>query len=111
MEAVWRRGEASVREVLDELNGASEKNRAYTTVMTIMVRLEEKGLLTRERQGKRDVYRPVMDRAEYQDARAEAEVDALLTEYGDAALVRFAEKVDALDAGRLRELRRMARRE
>ncbi len=37
MEQVWQRGEATVREVLEALN-AGRKQRAYTTVMTIMAR-------------------------------------------------------------------------
>lgn len=110
MESVWKQDEASVREVLEELNRGL-KQRAYTTVMTIMLRLEEKGLLARRREGKRDVYSPVLSREEYMNARAEAEVDALVAEFGDAALVRFAERVDGLDAERLRKLRRLAGRD
>ena len=110
MEEVWRQGEATVRDVLTALNRGS-RERAYTTVMTIMSRLDDKGLLTRKRQGKSDLYRPVMSREAYMDARAEAEVGALVDEFGDVALAHFAEQVDRLDAKRLRELRKLAGRE
>jgi predicted transcriptional regulator len=110
MEEVWRQGEATVRDVLTELN-RGPRQRAYTTVMTIMARLDTKGLLSRKRRGKTDVYRPVMSREEYADLRAEAEVEALIAEFGDVALAHFAQQVDKLDAKRLRELRRLARRE
>lgn len=110
MEEVWRRGEATVRDVLAELN-RGPKQRAYTTVMTIMARLDTKGLLTRERRGKKDVYSPVMDREDYLDARAQAEVEAMVAEFGDVALAHFAEQVQNLDAKRLRELRKLARRD
>ena len=70
--------EASVREVMDALNRAAPKPRAYTTYMTILGRLHGKGLLTRRREGKTDVYRPVHTRAEYADLRAQAEVAALV---------------------------------
>jgi len=109
MEQVWRQGEATVRDVLTALNSGS-RERAYTTVMTIMSRLDDKGLLTRERQGKSDLYRPVMSREAYVDARAEAEVGALVDEFGDVALAHFAEQVGRLDAKRLRELRKLAGR-
>jgi predicted transcriptional regulator len=47
MEALWQRGPASVREIIARLPG---KNRlAYTTVQTIVVRLEAKGALRRDR--------------------------------------------------------------
>jgi predicted transcriptional regulator len=107
MEEVWRRGEASVREVLDKLNRGSKK-RAYTTVMTILNRLDEKGLLKRRREGRRDIYIPMMTRERYLDARAEAEVGALVSEFGDVALSHFAQQVDQLDPEQLKKLRRLA---
>jgi predicted transcriptional regulator len=108
MDEVWRQGQATVRDVLTALN-RGRKERAYTTVMTIMSRLHEKGLLARERRGKSDLYRPIMSRDEYLDARAQAEVRALIDEFGDVALAHFARQVDKLDVGRLRELRKLAR--
>lgn len=107
MEEMWRRGTATVREVLGSLN-RGRKQRAYTTVMTIMQRLFRKGLLTRERRGRTDVYATVMSRDEYREARAQAEVEAVVSEFGDLALVHFSEQMAALDPKRLRALRRMA---
>ncbi len=109
MEVVWAQELATVREVLEALN-EGPKQRAYTTVMTIMARLDTKGVLTRERQGKTDIYKPVMTREEYLDARAQAEVEALIHEFGDVALAHFAEQVDKLDAERLDALRKLAER-
>lgn len=110
MEEMWRQGEATVRDVMVALNKGTKK-RAYTTVMTIMARLATKGVLTRERQGKTDIYKPVLSRSEYLDARARAEVDALVEEFGDVALVHFAKQVGGLDKKRLSELRKFAERD
>ncbi|MBA2240066.1 MAG: BlaI/MecI/CopY family transcriptional regulator [Solirubrobacterales bacterium] len=110
MEEVWSQGQATVREVLSALNDG-EKVRAYTTVMTIMTRLEAKGLLTRERRGKTDIYKPVMSREQYLSARAESEVEALVSEFGDIALAQFAERVGKLDTRRLDALRKLAARD
>ena len=107
MDEMWKRGQATVREVLEALN-QGPKQRAYTTVMTIMSRLARKGLLTRVRSGKTDVYSPLVTRDEYADARAGAEVEALVEEFGDVALVHFARRVCALDPARREELRRLA---
>lgn len=109
MEQLWRQGEATVRSVLEALNAAAEKARAYTTVMTVMANLDRKGLLTRRREGKTDIYRPVMSRQEYLDARARAEAGALVGRYGEAALMAFAREMDRLDPERRGELRRLAR--
>lgn len=107
MHEVWRRGSATVREVLEQLN-RGPKLRAYTTVMTIMTRLARKGMLKRVRAGKMDVYSPVLSREEYAHARAGAEVEALVAEFGDVALSHFARQVEQLDPERLAQLRGLA---
>jgi predicted transcriptional regulator len=109
MDAVWKLEEASVRDVMDALNRAGSKPRAYTTYMTILSRLHGKGLLTRRREGKTDIYTPVHTREEYADMRAEAEVAALVETFGDVALSHFARQVADLDPERRKALERLAR--
>jgi predicted transcriptional regulator len=108
MDEVWRRDELTVREVLEALN-AGRKQRAYTTIMTIMSRLHEKGLLDRRRSGKTDVYRAVMGREEYLDVRAKREVDELVADYGELALAHFARQLQTLDPKRREQLRKLAK--
>lgn len=110
MEEVWRQDESTVRDVLQALNAANSKERAYTTVMTIMRRLDEKELLERRRVGKTDIYRPRMSREEYLEARADADVSAIVEQYGEQALVHFARQIDKLDPARRQRLRRLSRR-
>jgi predicted transcriptional regulator len=110
MDEVWRQGSGTVREVMRALNERSDKERAYTTIMTILARLERKGVLEREKDGRGFVYRPRASREEYLEARAHAEVEALVEEFGDAALVNFARAMAKLDAARRERLRRLARR-
>ncbi|HEY3946251.1 MAG TPA: BlaI/MecI/CopY family transcriptional regulator [Solirubrobacteraceae bacterium] len=109
MEVVWERGEASVREVMDALNGATPKERAYTTVMTIMARLGAKGMLQRRREGKTDFYRATHARDQYRDIRARAELESVVDEYGEVALAHIARQMAALDPRRRRALQRIAR--
>ena len=110
MEQVWERGEATVREVLDGLNaGRPEAPRAYTTVLTIMQRLEAKGMVERSRRADRtDVYRPVLAREQYLGRRIDAEVSRLVEDFGELALMQFARRVDELDAERREALRRLS---
>lgn len=111
MAVVWDRGESSVREVMDVLNGRTEKPRAYTTYMTILVRLHDKGVVQRRREGKTDHYRAVHSREAYADLRAGAEVDALVESFGDVALSHFAAQLAELDPERRAALERLARGE
>jgi predicted transcriptional regulator len=109
MDVMWELERATVREVMEACNSAAERPRAYTTYMTIMARLDKKGLLRRKREGKTDVYWPRFDREQYRQLRAEADVDRLLAEFGDAALVQFARAIDRVEPSRARALRRLAR--
>jgi predicted transcriptional regulator len=108
MDEVWARGQATVRQVLDAINERSSKVRAYTTVMTTMRRLDRKGLLVRERQGKTDIYSPTLTRDAYRQLRARTQVGALVDEYGDVALVHFARQMATLDPHRREQLQRLA---
>jgi len=109
LESVWNLGEASVRAVMDELNKTAAAPRAYTTYMTTLSRLHAKGLLERTREGKTDLYRAVHGREEYEDLRAQAEVTALVDQFGDVALGHFARQMAQLDPERRSALERLAR--
>ena len=58
----WNRP-ATVREVLEDL--LRERELAYTTVMTVMDKLFQKGLLRREQDGRAFRYEPVSSREAY----------------------------------------------
>ena len=63
MDVVWRLGDATVRDVHDDL--AARRDIAYTTVMTTMARLASKSLLTRDTGGLAHRYRPAVSRDTY----------------------------------------------
>lgn len=107
MDVVWEAGETTVREVMGTLNTTSGRERAYTTVMTVMGNLRRKGLLTCRRQGRTDVYSSLLGCEAYTDARARVEVGALVSQYGDVALAHFAREVAGLDDARRRQLREL----
>jgi predicted transcriptional regulator len=108
MHELWARSEATVRDVQEALNARGGKVRAYTTVLTVMTRLDGKGLLVRRRAGRLDVYAPAMSRDAYLQARAESQVQALVEDFGDLALAHFARHIGELDPERLQKLRRLA---
>lgn len=108
MEQLWRLGEATGREVLVGVNAAASRDRAYTTVMTVLGRLQSKGFVAGRRAGRSDVYRPLLKREDWLRERAAIDVSRLLADYGDAALVQFARQLDGLDAQQRDRLRRLA---
>jgi predicted transcriptional regulator len=60
MKVVWDRGAATVKEVCDVIS--QRKATAYTTVLTLMGILEDKGALTHVRAGRAYIYRPLLSR-------------------------------------------------
>lgn len=104
MRALWRTGEGSVdavREVLpDEYRGA------YTTVQTVLNRLADRTLLSRERRGKMIVYRPVISEAEYLSRSIHR---TLASASSDARQEALAELIGGLEQDELSEIRRIAR--
>jgi predicted transcriptional regulator len=107
MEEIWTRPLCSVREIMEAVNARATKPRAYTTYMTIMSRLDGKGLLERTREGKTDFYRSIYTRAQYADLRAQTEVDSLVEQFGEVALGHFARQMARMDPQRRRALKRL----
>lgn len=56
LKLVWELGEATVNDVRDRI--LEERDVAYTTIMTVMKNLADKGYLTYEKDGRTYVYRP-----------------------------------------------------
>src|SRR5579859_1563447 len=64
LEKYWQLGTASVREVLDSL--PEEERVAYTTVQTLVYRLEQKGALRKVKKiGNAQLFAPEIDQRQY----------------------------------------------
>ncbi len=126
MEIIWQLEEATVGDVLARLGGdpsagdvlssalssskgvskGSGQGYHYNTVMTVMSRLADKGVLTRRREGRAHVYAPVQDRAEFMALVSRDVAEGLLREFGALAIAQFIDAADAVDPELLAELRR-----
>ena len=60
MEVVWKKGEATVADVVEAVTG--EPPLAYSTVLTMLRILENKGYLVHTKQGRAFAYKPAVDR-------------------------------------------------
>ena len=96
---LWRAPNgATPAEVLDAL----DNDLAYTTVMTILSRLAEKGLATRTRRGKAFAYVAAVTEAELVAQRMQSTLAT--SRNRKAALVQFVATLPARDARALRAL-------
>jgi BlaI family penicillinase repressor len=66
MNALWPLGEATVKQVQESL--MSRRPRAYTTIMTILDRLAQKGIVSRRKVGRAYMYRASLLAAEAQQS-------------------------------------------
>jgi predicted transcriptional regulator len=101
MAVVWAAGSPlTVREALDALNARRGEPLAYTTVLTVMSRLADKGALARTERGRGHLYAPAVA-----DEAALA-VQDVIQAYGNAALSRFVDQASTDPAlrARLQEL-------
>jgi predicted transcriptional regulator len=88
MKVVWRLEETTVRDVHAELSSA--RPIAYTTVMTMMRILEEKGYLKKSVGERAHLYRPARPRHQVLRAMVRDFVDRVFDGASDALLVQLA---------------------
>ena len=88
MKVVWRLESVTVRDVYESL--LARRQIAYTTVMTMMRILEEKGYLKKTVAERAHVYRPVKPRHQVLGAMLRDFVDRVFDGASDALLVHLA---------------------
>ncbi len=103
MNAVWFIGRCTVRDVYDRLR--QEQDLAYTTVMTVMSRLSNKGFLKREMVDGSYMYEPAMSRHEFGSALVGEVLDSLLESFSEETVAHLAGKVGK---GRAEDLDKLA---
>jgi predicted transcriptional regulator len=83
---------------------------AYTTVMTTLNRLAEKGLLsvTPVRGRRAHEYRAVMNPDAFLVSAGRDSVEHILQQFGDIALAAFSERIDSLTPEQRENLRRLS---
>ena len=66
LKVLWDRGEATVRDLADAMNAGAKQDGddelAYTTVLSLLQVMEQKGLVGHRREGKAYVYVPRVER-------------------------------------------------
>jgi predicted transcriptional regulator len=75
MEVLWKKGSATVAEVAEALEG--KDGSAYTTILTMMGILRDKGYLSCRKDGRAHIFTPKIDR----NAAARKAVRQLLTKF------------------------------
>jgi BlaI family penicillinase repressor len=88
MKVVWRKGTATVRDVYEALR--EERPIAYTTVMTMMRILDDKGYLEKELVDRAHVYTPTRAQKQVMGAMVKDFVDRVFDGASESLLVHLA---------------------
>jgi BlaI family penicillinase repressor len=106
LEALWAHGKASIREIQEAF---PEPRPAYSTIQTIVYRLEAKGALRRVRKiGNADIFEPLVSR----DVTRLKLLDEILSFFGGKAQPMMAQLAEAgkLTLDDVRELEKTVRK-
>jgi predicted transcriptional regulator len=99
LSVLWSEGHPlTPGEVQDQLGGQL----AYTTVMTVLTRLWEKGIVTREQNGRSYAYSPVISESDLSSERLGAILDSAADRRG--ALAGFVGRLGKRDISELRKI-------
>lgn len=101
MAALWRLESGTVEQVRAALPGRYRS--AYTTVQTVLNRLADRGLLSRQREGRGIIYRTKFSEAEYLSRSIKY---TLAGASADARHAALAQLIGDLDSAELDELRK-----
>jgi predicted transcriptional regulator len=104
MDVVWDSDDVTVRDVHQALE--ARRPIAYTTVMTTLGRLADKGFLTRIEDQPAHHYTARVSREQYASSTVKSVVDWLVSHFPDPAVAYFVDRVEEEDAeviDRLRE--------
>lgn len=104
MQIVWQDERSTVKKVHRKLS--QHRDIAYTTVMTTMSRLAEKGVLNRHREGLAYVYTPAITEDDFVTMVVQQVLDGLLDDYSETAVDYIIDYLARHNPGELRRLQK-----
>ncbi len=107
MSIVWERGRATVQDVKDALE--PRRALAYTTVMTVMSRLAEKGVLKREKEGRAYYYTPATSQEKVAGSLLQGLVRRLYAGATGKAIAQLLDTEEPVDDAELERLEALIR--
>jgi len=109
MDVIWSLGSANVRGVMNKLK--RKPKLAYTTIMTVMSRLFNKGVLKRRLLRDAYIYTPVQDKPSFYAAISKKIINDLINNFGeDIAIAQFIDVIEGGNVNKIKEWRRKLKR-
>ncbi|WP_134701352.1 BlaI/MecI/CopY family transcriptional regulator [Ammoniphilus sp. YIM 78166] len=103
MDILWSQKDLSIKEVQQRLDN-QDKPANFNTVMTVMNRLVEKGILEKRLQGRLSLYSPVQSKEEFIEEQSKTLTENLLDEFGGLVINHMIDALDEVDHSVLEKL-------
>jgi predicted transcriptional regulator len=95
MDVLWNGAEMSIKDVQRVLE--REKPVNFNTVMTVMNRLVEKGILQKRVEGRTSLYQPVLSKEEFFDIQSKELTHELIDEFGSLVVNHMLDALEEVD--------------
>ncbi|MDQ0227361.1 transcriptional regulator [Bacillus sp. 7586-K] len=95
LELLWEGEELSIKEVQQRLE--AEKKVNFNTVMTVMKRLVDKGVLQKRTKGRTSFFKPIQSRDEFFEAQSKKLTENLLDEFGGVVITHMLDSLTDVD--------------
>lgn len=95
MDILWNDDEKTIKDVQQVLD--QEKLTNFNTVMTVMNRLIEKGILQKRTEGRVSLYQPVQSRADFLNMQSKDLTNELMDEFGNVVISHMLNALEEAD--------------
>ena len=95
LDILWNDVEMTIKDVQQMLD--KEKVTNFNTVMTVMNRLVEKGILQKRVEGRSSLFKPVQTREEFLNAQSKEMTNELIDEFGNVVVSHMLDALEDVD--------------
>lgn len=95
MDILWNDVEMTIKDVQQVLD--REKGTNFNTVMTVMNRLVEKGILQKRTEGRSSLYKPVLSREQFLLTQSREMTNELMDEFGSVVVSHMLDALEDVD--------------
>lgn len=95
MDILWNDVEMTIKDVQQVLD--QEKLTNFNTVMTVMNRLVDKGILQKKTKGRSSLYKPVLSREDFLNTQSKEMTNELMDEFGNVVVSHMLNALEDVD--------------
>ncbi|MCS7460911.1 BlaI/MecI/CopY family transcriptional regulator [Paenibacillus doosanensis] len=104
MDILWDGAEKSIKDVQQKLERDQKKLVNFNTVMTVMNRLVEKGVLNKRLEGRSFAYSPVLSKEQFIDTQSKELTHELIEEFGPLVVSHMLDALEEADTELMEKL-------